>query len=88
MSFKVTIEETKTVVAVSGKEWKPVDTEEVARDNQWTAKEGEPKTRIKEVFGYTPEIEKRVAVTREVYMQVVDTMNLTAVIAAINDMHV
>lgn len=82
--FKITIEETKTVKTVSGKEWAKIDTEEVARDRQWCSSENEPKTRIKDVMGYTPEIEKLVSVKREVLVQVVDDLDLAKVIKAIN----
>jgi hypothetical protein len=82
--FKITIEETKTVKIVSGKEWAKIDTEEVERNRQWCSNENEPKTRIKDVMGYTPEIEKLVNVKREVLVQVVDDLDLAKVIKAIN----
>ena len=84
--FKITIEETKTVKKVSGKEWAKIDTEEVEREGRYAMGENEPKTRIKDVMGYTPEIEKLVSVTREVLVQVVDDLDLAKVIKAINNL--
>lgn len=83
MSFKITIEETKTVKTIAGKEWAKIDTEEVEREQRWCEKD-EPKTRIKDVMGYTPEIEKLATVKREILVQVVDQLDLSKVIKAIN----
>ena len=85
MPFKITIEETREVVATTGKEWTQVDTEEVERERGLLSQDpGEPKTRVKPIYGYTPEIEKKVTVKREVLVQEVDTLDVTAVICAIN----
>lgn len=86
MSFKVTITETKSMRRIKPKEWTKVDSEEVARDNQWLISESEPKTRIKDVYGYTPEVETVTIDTVQIYEQVVHEMDLPSVIKAINGM--
>lgn len=83
--FKITIEETKTVKKMVGKEWAIVGTKEVAREEQFYRRsEEEPRTRIEDVRDYTPEVEKSVEVKREVLVQEVETLDLAAVIRAIN----
>lgn len=85
MSFEITITEKRDVKKIVGKDWATVGTKEVPRDLDFHAgKAGEPKTRIEEVRGYTPEVEKTITETREVLKQTVDTLDLPAVIRAIN----
>lgn len=85
MSYKITITETRKVKKLVGKDWAVLSTKEVPRDTTfYRGDKNEPKTRIEEVHGYTPEIEKMVEETRFVLEQVVDDMNVTAVIKAIN----
>lgn len=83
--FEITIKETKQVKKLTGKEWKVIGTEEVRRDpSYYQHDKNEPRTRITEVSGYTPEIEKVVEVEVVVFTQKVDSMNLASVIKAIN----
>ena len=83
--FKITIEETKTVKKIVGKEWATIGTKEVPRDRKyWSDDSNQPKTRIEDVRGYTPEIEKNVEVKAAVLTQEVETLDLAAVIKAIN----
>lgn len=82
--FKITIEETKLVKKVVGKEWTSIGTKEVARDERYYQDSNEPKTRIENVLGYTPEIEKFVEVKSTVLMQEVETIDLAEVIKALN----
>ncbi len=84
--FKITIEQTKTVKKVTGKEWAKIDTEEVEREGRYAMGENEPKTRIKDVMGYTPEVEKIVSETRLAFVQVVDDLDLAKVIKAVNNL--
>lgn len=85
--FKITIEETKLVKKIVGKEWATIGSKEVARDEQYyRGDKNEPKTRIEEVRGYTPEIEKSVSVTSQVLIQEVETLDLPAVIKAVNNL--
>lgn len=81
--YKITIQETKTVNTIAGKEWAKLDTVEVERE--CPVREGESKTRIKDVMGFTPEIEKQGTVTRDILIQVVDQLDVEAVIKAINN---
>jgi hypothetical protein len=85
MSFKITITETRPVKKLVGKNWDVIGTNEVPRDRQYYQSDADqPKTRIEDVRGYTPEIEKTVEETRTVLEQNIDTLNLVNVIKAIN----
>ena len=78
-------EETKEVVKVAGREWVQLDTEEVAREDRYL-EPNEPKTRLKPVMGYSPEIRKAVTVTQQVYCQTIASLDMAAVITAINEL--
>lgn len=85
MSYEITITETRRVVRKVGREWAVIGSREVERDSTFYSSDpNEPKTRIEEVRGYTPEIEKDVTETREVLKQTVDELDLPSVIKAIN----
>lgn len=85
--FEITIKETKTVKKVVGKEWAIVGTKEVPREQAYCLDdETGPKTRIEEVRGYTPEIEKTIEETRVVLNQEVESLDLAKVIKAINNL--
>lgn len=85
MSYKITITETREVKKITGKEWATLGTREVKRDpGFYTGDTGEPKTRIEEVRGYTPEIEKTVIESHEILTQTVEKLDLAAVIKAVN----
>lgn len=85
--FKITIEETKTVKKIVGKEWAIIGTKEVPRDESYYRQDkDEPKTRIEEVRGYTPETEKNVEVKTTVLTQEIETIDLAKVIKAINNL--
>lgn len=84
MSFKITITETRDVKKIVGKEWAVIGTKEVRRDDNFLTPQQPEETRIVEVRGYTPEIEKIVPETRTVLEQSVDTLDLVSVIKAIN----
>lgn len=72
--FKITIEETRTVVKTVGKEWAIVDQVPITDGGEV----------LKNVMGYTPLIEKPVPETKEIYAQTVEELDLHAVIRAIN----
>jgi len=86
MSFTITIVERREVIEVAGKDWKKIDDVEVVRETGMydLHNDDTPKTRIKEIMGYTPEIEKRVVKEVEILKQVVEDLDLAAVIKAIN----
>jgi hypothetical protein len=85
--YKITIEETKTVKKLCGKEWTVIGTKEVEREERfYQRQEGEPKTRIEEVRGYTPEIERDIPVTNTLLVQEIDTLDIGQVIRAINNL--
>ena len=87
MSYEIIIKETRTFRKIVGGDYTVIDTKEVPRDETYyRGSADEPKTRIAEVRGYTPEIEKTVEETREVLKQTVDTLDLQAVIKAINNL--
>ena len=83
--FTIEIKETRIIKKIIGKEWEKTGQEEKARKPQlFVDNPGEPKTYISDTYGYTPEIEKHVVNEREVLKQTVDTLDLAAVIKAIN----
>jgi hypothetical protein len=84
MSFEIIIKETKTFEKVKNPEWEKIDSEEVERDSTFYHSEDEPKTRIKDIMGYTPEIKTTVTETNEIYRQSVDSLDLPVVILAVN----
>lgn len=85
MSYEIIITENREVVSKVGKEWVQVGTKEVERDERYyRSSDDEPKTRIENVYGYSPEIDKTVIETRELLKQTVDTLDLNQVIKAIN----
>ncbi len=71
MSFKIVITETRTVQKLCGHDWAVVGEKTVKGEKE-------------NVFGYTPEIQKRVPESREVLVQNVESLDLNAVIKAIN----
>jgi hypothetical protein len=73
MSYKITIEETRTVMKPTS-EWKVIDTKP-----DETAIGGK-----KEIYGYTPTVEKQVTETVKVYEQTVEALGIAAVIAVVN----
>jgi hypothetical protein len=74
MSYEIIIKERREVKKIVGKEWATIGTKEVPRDETYYQQDkSEPKTRIEDVRGYTPEIEKTVTEEREVLKQTVDS---------------
>jgi len=86
MSYEITITETKTVEKTINPEWKKIGEEEVERDTRWSDGDDEPKTRISEVMGYTPSIEKSIEETSEIYRQTVEVLDMSDVIKSINNL--
>lgn len=84
MSYEIIIKEKREVKRLAGKEWVILGTKEVPRDSIHYANRDEPQTRIENVHGYSPEIEKTVIEEREVFKQTVDELDLTTVVKAIN----
>lgn len=83
--FKITIEETKTVKKTVGKEYRIIGEKEVLREpNLYRDSAAEPKTRIENIYGYTPETENSVEVTSVILTQEVETLDLALVIKSIN----
>ena len=66
--FKITVTEVVAEKTIEGKDW----------EIKSKPKEGDS------VYGYTPEIEKTTVVTKEVYKQSVDKLDIVALIAAVN----
>jgi len=66
--FKITIEHETEETQTKGREWKVI---------------GSKENDIPE-YGYTPEIQKVVQISRTIYMQTVNELDLPAVIAAVN----
>jgi len=83
MSYEIIIKQTRQAKKLCGKEWKVVGSKEVERESFYG---GQENTRIAEVYDYTPEIEKTVTEEVEILKQVVETLDLPAVIKAINNL--
>ena len=84
MSFKITITETRMVNKIAGNDYAVIGQEERERDPKFCSGADEPKTRMFDVYDYTPEITKVLPETRELLTQVVDELDLAAVIKAVN----
>lgn len=84
--YKITIEQTKNITTKDNKSWVRLGDEEVERKKSFYDMEDkdEPKTRITEITGWSPEIEKTEEVTTEIYKQCVDELDLNKVIIAVN----
>lgn len=82
--FKITIEETRDVRKVIGKEYKPIGQQEEPRKLEHITEESPAKTHLVNVWGYTPETETVRTETRTVFTQEVESMDVSAVIQAIN----
>lgn len=81
MSFKITITETRMVNKITGKEWRVVRKEE---KDSILSRSDDQKVFVEDVYDYTPEIKKLLPETREILIQVVDDLDLAAVIKAVN----
>lgn len=82
--YTITIKETKTVTKKDHKEWEIIGTKEIERQQGMFSGTGDAKTRIENVYGWTPEIEKEHQVSTTLLEQTVEEMDLKAVIKAIN----
>lgn len=81
--FEITIKQTRQVKKTLERKWVVIGTQEVAREERFFGA-GEPQTRIENVHGYTPEEEGIVTESVTVLTQVVDELDMAAVIKAIN----
>ena len=85
--YKVTIEKMERKRQEVNGEWKVIDnrpyTKKEVNDSAFP---DDLKGQLKEILGYTPTSEKFVKSEKEVYMQIVDNMDLSKVIKAINGM--
>jgi hypothetical protein len=71
--YEITIKKKDVMVTIQGAEWETIDQEPVNGSDK-----------LKDVYGYTPEIEKREEIEIEILKQVVEELDLAAVIKAIN----
>lgn len=77
MAYTITITEKRATTKIVGKVW-----DKVGQEQKDSIREGT--FYLSDVYGYTPEIEKQVEEEREVLKQCVDTLDLPAVIKAVN----
>lgn len=83
--FEITIRETRVIKKLVPQKWEKIGTKEVPRERDYYVKdEKEPKTRIEDVWGYTPEAEIYVREERDVLKQQVEELDIAAVIKAVN----
>lgn len=75
MAFKILITETREEVGLTGREWKQVDLIPCPEDP----------SKFKAKMDYTPQVEQRQLVKVKRFEQVVDVLDLTAVIKAVNN---
>lgn len=85
MSFIITIIEKRSVLELVQPEYQKIGTKEEERESRFFSDDPkEPKTRIADVWGYPPKVEKIVTKDRELLKQEVETLDLNLVITAIN----
>jgi len=84
--YRVTVAEITTEEKVCQGEWDVIDEVEVEREPRLLESPDAPKTRIKQVRGYTPEVRKLVQAEREILRQEVGSLDMARLIAAINDL--
>lgn len=84
MSYEITVTEYREVKKLSGGVWTVIGTKEEFRDKTVVTRDDEPRTRIVDVYGYTPQFEKIEQENVAVFNQRVDALDLAAVIKAIN----
>ncbi|KKN24612.1 hypothetical protein LCGC14_0892950 [marine sediment metagenome] len=77
--FKITITDTQQVHKILPKQWQVVGQEEKLSE---FGEDG--KTCMHNVYDYTPQVEALVEETRAILVQEVETLNLAAVIKAVN----
>ena len=86
--FKITIIETKEVKKITGSDWKmvgqrPLNSEDLEDVHFNASNYGHS---LKDVYGYTPAVEKTVKEERTILKQEVDELDIVEVIKAINGM--
>ena len=87
MSYEIIIKERRAVKRTIDGEWGVVGTKEVPREERfYGAETNGPKTRIEEVRGRLPDVEKTVVEEFEILKQRVDKLDLAAVIKAVNNL--
>lgn len=88
MPYVITIIKRETVIKKAGGDWKVVSQAYPSEEDLAMLFAGRERAAVqpKDVYGYTPEIEKEVAVETKVFEQTVDELDLIGVIAAVNDM--
>jgi len=86
--YTVVITKKETVRKKSHRVWETLETKEVPREHNFYSDDPkEPKTRIEQVRGWTPEIEQDEEVETKVLEQTVDSLDLSKVIKAINNLN-
>ena len=71
--YKVTVTATTQKKQITGKDWAPISQEfEQGRE------------KAKDVYGYTPEIEKLVTKETQIFEQIVDELDMRSLIGAVN----
>ena len=85
--YEIIIKRTETVTKKAGKEWKVIGQRPVTDKDMSNTYAGLHKSYegvLIEEHGYTPEIEKEVEVTEEIYRQSVQNLDLATVVKAVN----
>ena len=85
--FKIVISEHKEVKTKTRSAWKVVEQRPLTKKEleESTFDESSYKTKLKDVYGYTPQIETTTIEEQEIYTQQVESLNIGDVIASINN---
>lgn len=87
MSFTITITESKKTLKIVKGPWGVVGTKEVPREERFYAsRQDEPETRLEEIRDYLPSREEEVSEDVQVLKQTVESLDICAVIKAINNL--
>jgi hypothetical protein len=82
--YIITIQKVTVETVLTEQKWEIIGTQEIPRDASYTIAEDAAKTRITDVRGHTPQIETKKPVVREILKQEVESLDLAAVIKAVN----
>lgn len=85
--YEITIKKTVSVKKMADPAWAVLGKREVERETHLHLGDvNQPRTRIDDIYGYTPAIEKTVEVTHTLLHQQIESLDLGAVIKAVNDL--
>ena len=86
--YEIIIKKTETITKPCGKDWKVIEQRPVTKEDVENAFGAEESYdgKMKDVYGYTPGIDKPIEEEREVLRQTVEELDLATVIKAVNNL--